>query len=134
MEYVSLFSNFTWKIYVPVSIFSLSSSPLESLCIYLKDGLNLSYSEIARWLNRDPRNVRWSYLNGKKKVKKLKVEYNIMVPLSVLTNKEFTIFENLVMFLHDELKFSFTHMSRLLNRSVSTIYTVYMRGKIKYER
>ena len=56
------------KVFVPASIFKdRKLSVLESLVSYLKDKLNLRYSEIAKLLRRDERNIWTVYNRAKKK-------------------------------------------------------------------
>jgi DNA-directed RNA polymerase specialized sigma24 family protein len=56
------------EIKIPLSIFSdRNKAPLQALVLYLKDKFLLSYSEIARLLNLDPRTVWVTYRNTKKK-------------------------------------------------------------------
>jgi len=56
------------NIWLPISIFSKNENgPLETIATYLKDNLNMRFSEIARILNRDNRSVWASYNKVKKK-------------------------------------------------------------------
>jgi hypothetical protein len=52
---------------IPCEIFiERSNGPLETLVVYLKENLNLSFKQISSILNRDYRTIWISYKNGKK--------------------------------------------------------------------
>jgi predicted DNA-binding protein (UPF0251 family) len=57
--------------WLPISIFTDKNlGPLESIAIYLKDQVNLSFGEIAKLLNRDNRTVWACYHKAKEKLDK----------------------------------------------------------------
>jgi len=55
------------EITVPLSVFYANSS-LQAIVSYLKDSMNMTYSDIARFLNRDPRTIWVTYNNTKKRI------------------------------------------------------------------
>lgn len=125
------FLNLTKKyIPIPISIFK-NNSPLESLVKYLKENLNLSLSEISRLLNRDQRTIWITYRNSKKNIKELDENSKISVPVIIFSNRKLSISENMVNHLHIN-GISFAKISKLLNRSYKTIWTISKRIKEKH--
>lgn len=66
-EIIELFKEDEIKI--PISIFDDKLGMLESISLYLKDELNLSFNQIARLLKRNYKTIWTSYDKAKKKVK-----------------------------------------------------------------
>ena len=58
------------KFEIPISIFDDKLPALESVVNYLHDKLNLRFSEIAEFLNRDQRTIWTSYSRARKKYAK----------------------------------------------------------------
>ena len=54
----------------PISIFNKKLGMLESICLYLKDEMKLSFKVIADLLKRDYKTVYTSYQKAKEKVRK----------------------------------------------------------------
>lgn len=131
-DLVKLFED-TSEIKVPLSIFSLSFSPLESLVKYLKENLGLRYHEIASDLNRDDRSIWRTYQQAKSKSKvafeSKKDDY--MIQISIFRDRKSSVLENLVVYLKDGQNLTVREISTLTNKSVSTIWTVYNRAKKK---
>jgi len=55
------------EISIPVSIFSPDLGMLESISLYLKDEVGLSFNDIAKLLKRDYKTIWTSYDKAKKK-------------------------------------------------------------------
>lgn len=117
--------------FIPTSIFQTKLAPLESLTKYLKENLNYNFSKIASLLNRDQRTIWSAYQSSKKKKFKLKIKSEILVPISIFSNRKFSILESLVKYLKDKYNFTFHKMALQLNRNDRTIWTVYSRAKRK---
>ena len=131
-ELVDLFEA-TSEIRVPLSIFSMDLSPLESLVKYLKENLGLRFHEIASNLNRYDRSIWHTYSHVKSKSKvafELKKE-SYFIPISIFRNRKLSVLENLVVYLKDNVHLTVKKISVLLNKSVSTILTAYNRAKKK---
>lgn len=119
------------EIKVPLSIFS-KLSPLEALVKYLKENIDLRYIEIASKLNRDDRSIWRTYQQSKSR----NVSFNIkkdelLIPISIFKNRNFSILENLVVYLKKELHVSVKEISFFVNKNISTIWTAYSRFKKK---
>ncbi len=115
---------------IPISIFK-NSSPLESLVKYLKDNLSLSLRDIASLLNRDQRTIWITYNNVNKKKLTLDISSDIKLQLHIFSDRRLSILENLTSYLIDELGYSISEISTLLNRDYKTIWTCYKRAKDK---
>jgi hypothetical protein len=118
---------------IPISIFESNLAPLETLVKYLKENLNLTYSEIAKLLNRNERTVWTSYkFSIKKEKERLIVKPGFFVPISIFSDRKFSILESLVQYLKEKFMLSYHEIAVLLNRDDRTIWTVYRRAKEKY--
>ena len=124
--------------FIPLSIFNKKLSSLEVISKYLFENKNLSLKKISELLNRSNRNIWNSYNKSKKKFsKKLFVKESILLPISILRNLDFTLLENIVSYLKENLELSYHEIAVLLHRDDRTIWTVYNRVKKKrgnYER
>tara|TARA_Y100000310_G_scaffold287052_1_gene311702 strand:+ start:51 stop:548 length:498 start_codon:yes stop_codon:yes gene_type:complete len=123
----------TEGIVVPLSIFNEKNSSLEAITRYLKDILHLSYSEIAKETGRDERNIWHTYdravkKNPKKITPKISKYY---LPISILKNKKLSVLETIIVYLKDNLKLSFSEISKVMKRNYRTIWTVYQRANKK---
>lgn len=122
------------EIQIPISIFKTNLAPLESLVKYLKENLNLSYKKISVLLNRSNKTIYSSYnFTLKKKSEKFvikKSEY--LIPISIFSDRKFSILESLVQYLKSQ-QFSFKQISDLLQKDYRTIWTCYSRAKKKNE-
>ena len=120
------------ELFIPASIFSHDLSPSEAIVKFLKEEKGLRYKEIADKINRDERGVWGSYNRAAKKhpAKISAKENDIMIPVSVFNNDK-SIFESLSSYLIDVRKMKGSQAARLLNKSASTIWTVYSRARSK---
>ena len=116
------------EIKIPITIFSKNLGFLESLSKYMKENLNMNYSEIAKLLRRDERTIWTSYKkSGEKQKEELNIkETDIFVPISKFKDKNFTILESLILFLKEKgMKYS--EIAKLLERDQRNIWTIYSR-------
>ena len=121
-------------IHIPVSVFSNTKlSGLELVCKYLKDELNIHFSEIARLLNRDYRTVWTTYTIANRKHKgALSVpKSRYFFPTLILTDRRLSVLEAIVTYLKDKLGLRFTEIAAELHRDQRNIWTVYRRAKRK---
>lgn len=121
-------------IHIPVSIFSNTKlSGLELVCKYLKEELNIHFSEISRLLNRDYRTVWTTYTATSKKHKgTLSVPRSkYFFPTLILTDRRLSVLEAIVSYLKDELGLRFSEIASELYRDQRNIWTVYARAKRK---
>jgi hypothetical protein len=121
------------KIFIPISIFNKKISFLEAVAKYLHDNMELNFKVIAETLSREPVTVRTSYNNATKKhPQKLNASnFNPSIPLSILSNRKFSVFEIIAIYLKDEIHLSFNKIAGLLERDYKTIWTTYSRAKKK---
>jgi DNA-directed RNA polymerase specialized sigma24 family protein len=121
--------------HIPVSIFATELSPAEAVVKYLKEHHALTFSEIARLINRDQRGIWGAYARTQRKrpapfdIKETACE----IPISILTDRSRSILEHIVTYLKDERKFSPSHICALLNKKPSTIWTAYQRSRRKLQ-
>ena len=111
---------------IPISIFRTKGiSGLEAIVVYLKDVQKLKVKEIASLLNRELSTIYTTYELAKTKLKK-EIDISddsVLVPLSIFSNRKYAVLESLVFYLKNEKKFSMTEISKILNKSYSTIKT-----------
>src|SRR3989344_5671033 len=122
---------------VPLNIFKdRNMTILESVIIYLRE-MNLKYSEIARLLERDQRNVRTIYMNASsKKHYKMQKEVSVprsesSIPATIFTN-EVGGLEALCKYLKENRNMKYCEIARMLQRSDRTIWTAYKKAVEKY--
>ena len=113
---------------LPVSIFRSDLSGLEALTVYLKDYQKKSIKEISSILNRNISTLYTTYTKGKQKLNgKLIVDFSVVVPIQIFSNRKFSVLEVLVSNLKNEHKLSWNEIAKLLGKSYSTVRTVYRR-------
>jgi len=124
------------KYSIPISIFSKKLSVFESIVKYLREEERLSYKKIAELLYKKTGPVGVTYRNSIKKISgKFKVDLkNVnsekMIPITIF-NEKYTLFESVVMFLHNEMRFSFKEIAKILGRNYRTVWTIFRRAKSK---
>ena len=120
------------EILIPISIFTKKLRILETLTKYLREELNLNYHQIGALLNRDERNIWHTYNYSRKKYSaKLKIPVSkYFIPISIFKNKLGAL-ENIIIYLKDELRLSYSNIAKLLERDDRTIWTMYNRVKKK---
>lgn len=132
-ELLSIYSETSPEQSVPVSIFSGKLSPSEALCLFLKQDRGLSFHDIAVLLNRDDRSVWTSCARAKKKSKKQFTEKDddILLPISMFTDRSLSIMEHVVDLLTHQHKMTNSQIAKMLNRNPSAIATVANRAESK---
>ena len=120
------------EIFIPLSIFNKKLSSLEVISKYLFENRNLSLKKISLLLGRSNKNIWNAYNKSKRKFPtRLIVRESILIPVSVLRNLNFTLLENIVVYLKENLRFNYHESAVLLQRDDRTIWTVYNRVKKK---
>ncbi|MBW3015065.1 hypothetical protein KY330_01460 [Candidatus Woesearchaeota archaeon] len=113
---------------IPISIFSKKLSATEAVVKYLREEHELGYNKIAKLLHKNPGPVGVTYRNAKKKFRgKLSVDSDHFIPINKFDGKN-TVFEVVVKFMKEELKFSFKKIAKLMGRNYRTVWTVYRRA------
>lgn len=129
------------EILLPLSILEHNSS-LEAIVLYLKDILGLRFSQISSLLDRNQRTVWVTYASAKKKNFMINTTNNsqIFIPLDILSSRNLSVLESIVVYLRITYNLSFNQVSDLLGKNYRTIWTVYRRAlkklsvKIKHEQ
>lgn len=124
--------NIKVELNIPVTIFSNKLGTLETISKYLKENLGMSYSEIARLLNRNQRTIWTAYNKAVIKQKELieVKETEIFLPLSIFAERKYTPLKSIIFFLKKyELKYS--EIAKLLNRDQRNIWKIYTNAKSK---
>jgi hypothetical protein len=119
---------------IPLTVFSNEKlSSLEIIVKYLKESTGKTYHEIAVLLNRDDRTVWSTYHNSIKKHKSnLDVKpTNLFIPFSIFSSRKHSVLESLVIYLKEDLGYSFNRISELTLKNYQTIYTTYRRARQK---
>jgi hypothetical protein len=120
------------ELVIPIGVLIGKASPLESITRYLVEEKGLRYSKIARLLNRNIRTIWTSYHNSLKKQpywKPKKSKHSI--PVSIFSDRRFSVLESIVVYLKDSLGLKLNEIPAIINKSPSTVYTVYKRSQSK---
>ena len=120
---------------IPLSIFKTRKvSGLEAISFYLKEVNQHNARKIAQDLNRSSTTIYASINSAKRKLagEQLRVDVlSLHLPTSVFSNRNFSILESAVAYLKDQHNYSLSKIAELMNRSYSTVKTVYQRYKLK---
>ena len=118
---------------IPISAFKIKLSGLEIIVKYLKEIENKSFKEISKTLNRSQSTIYNTYKHSKIKfIGNLDIsDSSIKIPYNIFKNRKYSPLESIISYLKDQQKLSFQQISHTLNKSYSTIKTVYRRYKIK---
>ena len=124
-------------ILIPLSIFSSSLGSLESITKYLRETVGLRNCDIAGFTNRDERTIWGSYSKALAKSAEIlpagdaDSHSGIMLPLSILNNRELGVLESISFYLKEDQKLKYSQIARLLQRDQRTIWTAVSRAKRK---
>ena len=119
--------------HIPVSIFATELSPAEAVVKYLKEHHALTFSEIAKLINRDQRGIWGSYARSQRKLPgEFELESVIhKIPISCFSDRSKSILEHIVTHLKDEKNLKPAQICALLDKKRSTIWTAYQRARRK---
>jgi DNA-binding CsgD family transcriptional regulator len=117
-------------ILIPLSILKGKSCG-RTIISYLKSK-GLSFSDIARILNRDARTVWTAY--KKASMESYFDDNDILIPVEIFSYRGFSILESVVFWLKSEKQFDYVQIARLLGKNYQTIRTVYKRALNKIEK
>jgi len=120
------------NIAIPCSVFQEGLSGLEAIIKYLKEEQKLSFSEISKLLNRDPRTV-WTTYNKTKtkqitKIKKLGKATSFST--EIIKKRNYSVLESVAQHLKNK-GLTVKEISEELGRNKQTIWTVLRRAKEK---
>lgn len=115
--------------FIPIDAFNDKLGCLETVVKYFRENKGMSFKEMAELFGRSSSTVINSYNKAKKKLpESLNTNSNFLIPAEVFSNKGFSIFENLVIYLKEEHNLRFREIGKLISRNEKTIWTVYKRG------
>ena len=118
---------------IPLSIFKTRKiSGLEAISVYLKE--NHKVNEISKVLNRKPTTIYPSFKSAKNKLdgEMVRVDsLSLLIPISTFSDRKYSVLESVVAYLKEQQNYSLSKIAELLNRSYSTVKTVYQRYKLK---
>ena len=140
-QVITLMENKDRYIYLPIGIFRSKLGPLEAVVRYMKDNLHYNFSQIAKFLSRDETTVWTSYNNSLQKgkiildlelkdIKNIK-KSDLIVPLSIFSERSISILEALCLYLKQNFKLNYREIGMLLERNERTIWTVVSRASKK---
>lgn len=121
------------EIIIPISIFNENLSAFETIVKYLIENRAFTLRNASIITNRTKQGVWQAYHNAKKKYpRKFLVESSPYdFPLSIISDKRYSILESIVVYLRDSYQLSYAKIASLLCRDQRTIWTVYNRAKKK---
>ena len=118
---------------IPMSIFDNDKlSTFEALAKYMKENLRLKFVVIASLLNRSDKTIWATYNKARKKIQGAfaSVVSDINIPISHFSDRKFTVFESLVLYLKDH-GLTNHEIAVMLHRDDRTIWSVYDRANKK---
>ena len=116
---------------VLLSVFKGSLSGFEALVLFLKKYQKRDVKSIASLLKREKSTIYATLSKIKQKKATLNESGTIKVPISIFSNRKFSVLESLVSHLKDEMGMSLKEISVKIGKSYSTVKTVYWRYKKK---
>lgn len=121
------------EISIPIGVFGNDMlSSLEAIVKYMKEGLKLKFSKIAKLLNRSSKTVWATYSKALKKMPSHfdDISTEIMIPASAISNRSFSTLESVVGFIKD-IDYSNHEVAQMLFLDDRTIWTIWDRVKKK---
>ncbi len=117
---------------VPIGAFSSTLGSLETIVKYMHENLKLRFVKIAELLGRSSKTIWATYHKACKKTPSPFVisDFSIMVPVSVFTDRKYSILESLVSYLKS-LGLQNHKIALLIKRDDSTVWAVYEKAKKK---
>lgn len=121
------------EITIPISLFKTELSSFEIIVKYLVENKGKGISFAAKLTNRSKQGVWQAYNNSKEKYpRKFKIDGSIYdFPVSIISDKKFSVLESIVKFLREEFNLTYSKIAGLLSRDQRTIWTVYNRVQKK---
>jgi surface protein len=122
------------EIFIPISVLNNRElTVLESVINYLREK-DMKYSEIAKLINRDQRNVRAIYTRIEKRLKNIvSAEFKPVIPTTIFS-KELGALETISKYMKENLGISYHNIAELLNRDERTIWTAYNKALEKQNK
>ena len=120
---------------IPLSIFSSSLDPAESLYKFLKENEKLSFQQIGLELHRDQKSVWATYQRASRRKKQLFLiqEEKYFLPLSIFKKRKYSFLESIVFYLNSIYHLSNKQIAKLLQRTPNTVAVLMKRARDKHE-
>lgn len=117
---------------IPLCVFSLELSCLETIVKYLKENLKLEFKEMGVLLGRSTKTLWQAYNSSKKKhpLQLIADDFSLTIPISLFKDRRLSILEHIVFYLKME-GMRFSDIARALKRNPRTVWTVYSRARKK---
>ena len=132
-QLVETFNQIKSEQLIPLSIFSTSLRPAESICKYLRENLGYSNKKVSVEINRDERSTWSSYQRAKSKMtrKFIDKKETYLLPISIFQDRSYSLMEGLVLYLSKTYELSNKEISKLLKKSQNSIAVVAKRAREK---
>ena len=120
---------------IPLSIFSSSLDPAESLYKFLKENEKLSFQQIASELHRDQKSVWATYRRSWKKKKQVFLieDERYFLPFSIFKKRRYSFLESVIFYLNSVHHLSNKQIAKLLQRTPNTVAVLMKRARDKHE-
>jgi DNA-binding CsgD family transcriptional regulator len=134
-EVLQVVQQVTLEISIPLSIFTKKLRPMEAICKYLRENHAKSNKEVAILLNRDVKSCWANYARAHKKVsQKYTFSKNqIHIPITLFASRQFSILENIILYLTTNYRLSTKQIGKLLGNSPNSVAVLLKRAKEKHE-
>jgi hypothetical protein len=111
---------------IPITIFNKNVGALESLTKYMKENLNMNYSQIAKLVKRDDRTIWTAYKKACEKYAEPFIikETEVYVPLEIFGDRNLTVLESVIVYLKNK-SLSYKYISELVDRDQRNVWTIY---------
>ena len=115
---------------IPITLFEYNISPSGLIIKYMKENLNLPIAKIAKLLNRNSGAIFNSYNHANSKYPHglFAKETHISIPLNILSNRNYSILENIAVYMKEVKDMKIKDIACLLKKNPKTISTVYRRA------
>lgn len=117
------------ELFLPDFIFSKKLSSLEVISKYLIENCKLSIKEASVLLGRTNKNIWYAYNSSKKEpVTFAEKKVKFVIPTAIFKNLDYSVLENIVVYLKEELGLKYSKIAGILKRDDRTIWTVYNKA------
>ena len=129
-ELINLYQKLTPEKKVPLSIFTTTLYPIEAITKYLHEEEQLTFTQIAELLNRNPKNIWTAYKRSTQKFKKpfSKIQEKYFIPLSLFQNETKTPLEAIILYLKSIYQLTNKKIALILNNSPNSVAVLLKRA------
>ncbi|MBW2992426.1 sigma-70 region 4 domain-containing protein [Candidatus Woesearchaeota archaeon] len=118
---------------IPCSIFNKQLSSFESIVKYLVENCGLKIAFISKIFNRTNKTIWQAYRSSKEKLPKKFTDLSskFWIPASLFSDRKLSVLEHITIYLKTSYSMSFKEIAKILLRDITTVRTVYYRGRKK---